>query len=150
MNKFMKAAIKEATKGINAHDGGPFGCVIVKDGKIIAKAHNQVLKKHDATCHGEMEAIRKASKKLGTFDLSGCELYTTGEPCPMCLGAILWSRINKVYYGANIKDTEIIGFDDKNFYEQFKHKEMILTELNREECLKLYENYSKIEDKKHY
>ena len=68
----------------------------------------------------------------------------------MCLGAILWSRINKVYYGANIKDTEIIGFDDKNFYEQFKHKEMILTELNREECLKLYENYSKIEDKKHY
>lgn len=150
MNKFMKVAIKEATKGINAHDGGPFGCVIVKDGKIIAKAHNQVLKKHDATCHGEMEAIRKASKKLGTFDLSGCELYTTGEPCPMCLGAILWAKIDKVYYGANIKDTELIGFDDKRFYEQFEHKELILNELDREACLKLYEDYSNIENNQHY
>lgn len=150
MNKFMKVAIQEATKGIKNNDGGPFGTVIVKDGKIIARAHNQVLKKHDATCHGEIEAIRKASKKLKTFDLSGCELYTTGEPCPMCLGAILWARIGKVYYGSNIKDTEIIGFDDKRFYEQFNHKEVILNELDRDECLKLYEDYVNIKDKKLY
>ena len=150
MNKFMKVALKEATKGINAHEGGPFGCVIVKDGKIIARAHNQVLKKNDATCHGEIEAIRKASKKLKSFDLSGCELYTTGEPCPMCLGAILWAKIDKVYFGSNIKDTELIGFDDKKFYETFLHKETILNELDRDECLKLYEQYSKIENKKHY
>lgn len=150
MNKFMKVAIQEATKGIKNNDGGPFGTVIVKDGKIIARAHNLVLKKHDATCHGEIEAIRKASKKLKTFDLSGCELYTTGEPCPMCLGAILWARIDKVYYGSNIKDTEIIGFDDKRFYEQFNHKETILNELDREQCLKLYEDYANIKDKKLY
>lgn len=150
MNKFMKVAIQEAAKGIKNNEGGPFGTVIVKDGKIIARAHNQVLKKHDATCHGEIEAIRKASKKLKTFDLSGCELYTTGEPCPMCLGAILWARIDKVYYGSNIKDTEIIGFDDKRFYEQFNHKEMILNELDRDECLKLYEDYVNIKDKNLY
>ena len=150
MNKFMKVAIQEAAKGIKNNEGGPFGTVIVKDGKIIASAHNQVLKKHDATCHGEIEAIRKASKKLKTFDLSGCELYTTGEPCPMCLGAILWARIDKVYYGSNIKDTEIIGFDDKRFYEQFNHKEMILNELDRDECLKLYEDYVNIKDKNLY
>ena len=150
MNKFMKVAIQEAAKGIKNNEGGPFGAVIVKDGKIIARAHNQVLKKHDATCHGEIEAIRKASKKLKTFDLSGCELYTTGEPCPMCLGAILWARIDKVYYGSNIKDTEIIGFDDKRFYEQFNHKEMILNELDRDECLKLYEDYVNLKDKNLY
>lgn len=150
MNKFMKVAIQEAAKGIKNNEGGPFGTVIVKDGKIIARAHNQVLKNHDATCHGEIEAIRKASKKLKTFDLSGCELYTTGEPCPMCLGAILWARIDKVYYGSNIKDTEIIGFDDKRFYEQFNHKEMILNELDRDECLKLYEDYVNIKDKNLY
>ena len=150
MNKFMKVAIQEAAKGIKNNEGGPFGTVIVKDGKIIARAHNQVLKKHDATCHGEIEAIRTASKKLKTFDLSGCELYTTGEPCPMCLGAILWARIDKVYYGSNIKDTEIIGFDDKRFYEQFNHKEMILNELDRDECLKLYEDYVNIKDKNLY
>ncbi len=150
MNKFMKVAIQEAAKGIKNNEGGPFGTVIVKDGKIIARAHNQVLKKHDATCHGEIEAIRKASKILKTFDLSGCELYTTGEPCPMCLGAILWARIDKVYYGSNIKDTEIIGFDDKRFYEQFNHKEMILNELDRDECLKLYEDYVNIKDKNLY
>ncbi len=150
MNKFMKVAIQEAAKGIKNNEGGPFGTVIVKDGKIIARAHNQVLKNHDATCHGEIEAIRKASKKLKTFDLSGCELYTTGEPCPMCLGAILWARIDKVYYGSNIKDAEIIGFDDKRFYEQFNHKEMILNELDRDECLKLYEDYVNIKDKNLY
>ena len=116
MDKYMRMAINEAKKGINSSHGGPFGCVIVKDGIVIAKAHNTVLKDHDATCHGEVNAIRKASKKLGTHYLSGCTLYTTAEPCPMCLGAILCANIDKVFYGSNIADTEEIGFRDSKFY----------------------------------
>ena len=151
MNKFMKIAIKEAQKGIRNNEGGPFGSVIVKDGKVLSKAHNQVLLKHDATCHGEMQAIRKASKRLKSFNLEVCEIYTTGEPCPMCLGAILWSNIKKVYYGCNIVDTEEIGFRDNKFYNLTKEeKASFINELDREECLKLYEEYKNIEDKKEY
>lgn len=151
MNKFMKMAINEAMTGIQRGDGGPFGTVIVKDGKVVAKGHNKVLLKNDATCHGEMEAIRKASRKLKTFDLSGCELYTTGEPCPMCLGAILWSNISKVYFGCNILDTEDIGFRDKKFYEMDEEKKKeFIAELDRAECLKLYETYKNISDKTNY
>ncbi|MDD7735782.1 MAG: nucleoside deaminase [Bacilli bacterium] len=151
MNKFMKIAIKEAQKGIRNNEGGPFGSVIVKDGKVLSKAHNQVLLKHDATCHGEMQAIRKASKRLKSFNLEECEIYTTGEPCPMCLGAILWSNIKKVYYGCNIVDTEEIGFRDNKFYNLTKEeKASFINELDREECLKLYEEYKNIEDKKEY
>ncbi len=151
MNRFMKAAILEAKKGITSGHGGPFGSVIVKDGKIVAKGHNEVIKNQDATCHGEMMAIRKASKKLKTFDLSGCELYTTAEPCPMCLGAILWANISKVYFGCNIGDTENIGFRDKVFYEMTENKknEFIL-ELDREQCLKLFKEYESIQDKQNY
>ncbi len=142
MNKFMKAAINEAYRGIKNREGGPFGAVIVKDGKIIARGHNQVLKNKDATCHGEMQAIRRASKKLGTHDLSGCEIYTTGEPCPMCLGGIMWANIEKVYYGCNTVDTEDIGFRDKRFYEQTEaERQEFVVECDREACLKLYENY---------
>lgn len=144
----MRMAVKEAYKGINNNEGGPFGAVIVKDGKVISKAHNQVVKNHDATCHGEMQAIRAASKKLKTFDLSGCVIFTTGEPCPMCLGAILWANIDKVYYGCNVVDTEKIGFRDKAFYEM--DKSTFVNELGREECLKLYEDYQAIQGKTHY
>ena len=151
MNKYMNMAIKEARKGINAGHGGPFGAVIVKDGTIISKGHNTVLKDNDPTCHGEMQAIRKACKKLHTFDLSGCEIYTTGEPCPMCLGAILWANISKVYYGCNIVDTEIIGFRDKKFYSlSDDEKNSFIKEMDRKRCLKLYEEYKEIEDKTNY
>lgn len=149
MNKFMRMAIKEAEKGIIKNDGGPFGTVIVRDNKVIAKAHNEVVKKSDPTCHGEMEAIRKACKKLNSFDLSNCELYTTGEPCPMCLGAILWANIDKVYYGCNINDTKIIGFRDSLFYDKFKTKD-IINELDREACLKLYEKYKNLDNRTNY
>ena len=98
MNKFMKMAIAEARKGIAMGHGGPFGAVVVKDGKVIAKGHNHVVANNDPTCHGEIDAIRKACKKLHSFDLSGCEIYTTGYPCPMCFCAILWANIEKVYY----------------------------------------------------
>ncbi|MCR5564660.1 MAG: nucleoside deaminase [Gammaproteobacteria bacterium] len=147
----MRMAITEAKKGINKGEGGPFGAVIVKDGVVVAKAHNTVLKNHDATCHGEVNAIRKASKKLNTFDLSGCEIYTTGEPCPMCLGAILWSNISKVYYGCNILDTEDIGFRDNKFYSMTdEEKSEFIKELDRKQCLKLYDYYKSIEDKQNY
>ena len=106
---FMKEALSEAYNGIENRHGGPFGTVIVKDGKIVGRGHNKVLLKRDPTCHGEMEAIRDACKNLDTFDLSGCELYTTAEPCPMCLGAILWANIKKVYFGCTQKDTAEIG-----------------------------------------
>ena len=150
MNKFMRAAIKEAEKGIFNNEGGPFGAVIVKDGKIIARGHNQVVKNEDPTCHGEMMAIRKACKKLGTFNLSGCEIYTTGEPCPRCLGAILWARIDKIYYGCNVVDTEMIGFDDLDFYKKIDNKTEFMFEIDREECLKLYEKYKAQIDKISY
>ena len=151
MNKFMKIAIKEAEKGILAQHGGPFGAVIVKDGKIVSKGHNHVVANNDPTCHGEVDAIRKACKKLKTFDLSGCEIYTTGYPCPMCFCAILWANIDKVYYGCNTTDTEIIGFRDKQFEESIPQKKIdMCVEMDRTECLKLYEMYNNILDKTNY
>lgn len=150
MNPFMREAIEEARQGIHSGHGGPFGAVIVKDGKIIGRGHNQVVANNDPTCHGEVQAIRDACSKLGTFDLSGCEIYTTGEPCPMCLGAILWANIDKVYYGCNVYDTENIGFRDDAFYKRFSSRNEFCQVLDREECLKLYEEYNAIEGKTHY
>ncbi len=153
MDKFMKEAIKEAERGITNGDGGPFGAVVVKDGVIVGKGHNKVLKNNDATCHGEMVAIKSASKKLGTFDLSGCVLYTTGEPCPMCLSACLWANIEKVYYGCSLMDNEKIGFRDKKFDSLMggrKNLKNYLVELNRKECLELFDKYLKIENRKNY
>jgi guanine deaminase len=144
MNKFMREAVKEAFKGVEQNHGGPFGAVIVREGKIIAKAHNEVIKNSDPTAHAEINAIKKASKKLGTFDLSGCEIYTTCMPCPMCLGAIKWANIKTLYYGATSKDADKIGFRDKEFYE----KEFLeLKNIDREECLKPFEAWSAKEDK---
>ena len=150
MNKFMLEAIHEAQTGIRNGHGGPFGCVIVKDDKIIGRGHNQVVVNNDPTCHGEMMAIRDAAKNLNNFDLSGSVLYTTGEPCPMCLGAILWANIEKVYYGCNILDTDKIGFRDDVFYKRLKDKSSFVYELDRDECLKLYNEYSSIKDKVNY
>ena len=151
MNKFMKLAINEAKNGINKGHGGPFGAVIVKDGKVISKGHNHVVINNDPTCHGEVDAIRKACKKLKTFDLTGCEIYTTGYPCPMCFCAILWANINKVYYGCNTTDTEIIGFRDKDFEDSIPERKLnICEEVNRKECLMLYDEYNNIQEKTHY
>mgnify|MGYP002627274564 CR=1 FL=1 len=143
----MKIAIEEAQNGIRSGHGGPFGCVIVKDGEIVGKGHNEVVRQKDPTCHGEMMAIHDACQTLGTFDLTGCELYTTAEPCPMCLGAILWANIGKVYYGCNISDTDAIGFRDKIF---FSNSFDISEELDRAECLEVFAEYQQIRKKKHY
>ena len=117
MNPFMKEALNEAYQGIEDGHGGPFGAVIVKDGEIVGRGHNSVLKNQDPTCHGEVMAIHDACKRLKTFNLKGCDIYTTGYPCPMCMGAILWANIDRIYFGCNVTDTEIIGFRDKKFYE---------------------------------
>lgn len=153
MNKYMEMAISEAKKGINKGHGGPFGAVIVKDNKVVGKGHNEVVKRHDPTCHGEIMAIHKACKKLKTFDLSGCVIFTTGEPCPMCLAAILWANIDRIYYGCNINDTEKIGFRDNSFYKVYSNKNIrksLITELDREACLQLYEKYENMKNKIKY
>ncbi|MCR5494929.1 MAG: nucleoside deaminase [Treponema sp.] len=149
---FMEEAIKEAYDGITKKEGGPFGSVIVKDGKIVGRGHNRVLLNKDPTCHGEMEAIRDACKKLGTHDLSGCQLYTTAEPCPMCLGGILWANITEVFYGCTISDTDKIGFRDDKFYETFAGKNNLLSkkEFGRDKCLKLFKDYAEDTENKRY
>ena len=143
MEKFMEAALQEAYEGIEKNHGGPFGAVVVKDGRIVGRGHNRVLYKKDPTCHGEMEAIRDACKNLGTHDLTGCQLYTTAEPCPMCLGGILWSNIQEVYFGCDRIDTDRIGFRDDIFYEYLDGKNDILSirQIDHEKCLSLFEHY---------
>lgn len=154
MNRFMKMAINEARKGILAGHGGPFGAVIVKDGKVVSKGHNHVVANNDPTCHGEVDAIRKAGKKLNTFDLSGCEIYTTGEPCPMCLSACLWANIEHIYYGCTIQDNDRIGFRDEIFYKNLeisteKMKDKI-SQVGHKECLDLFDEYLNISNKTMY
>ena len=144
-NPYMQEAVREAFRGISAGDGGPFGTVIVKDGEIVGRGHNCVLRDNDATCHGEIAAIRDAGKRLGTFDLSGCELYTTGEPCPMCLCATLWANISQVYYGCTIEDNERIGFRDNKFDKIFGGRDKLgtyLKAIDRAACLALFDAYA--------
>lgn len=152
MNEFMKIAIEEAFEGVRNNDGGPFGAVIVKEGLVIAKAHNQVLSTKDPTAHAEVVAIRKACAKLGTYDLSGCELYSSSEPCPMCLSAIHWARIKKVVYGCTREDAAKIGFDDKKLYELIKKPKTMLNfiQRDREHCLNPFKEWEKKEDRTVY
>lgn len=151
-SEFMQIAIQEAREGISNGDGGPFGTAIVRDGVLIASGHNHVLAYNDPTCHGEIDAIRKACKRLGTFDLTGCELYTTGEPCHMCLCACMWANISKIYYGCTIADNEIIGFRDNKFDQIFGGRDKLgdyMTEIDREACLRLFQDYSKMDAAKY-
>ena len=152
--EFMNLAIAEAKVGIENGHGGPFGAVIVKDGQVIASGHNCVIINNDSTCHGEIDAIRKAEQALGTYDLSGCEIYTTSEPCPMCLAAILWANINKVYYGCKLNDNEIIGFRDVKFENAILHRDDLKSELleekDRDACLALFNEYNSIKNKTIY
>lgn len=141
----MQLAINEAYEGIGKKEGGPFGAVIVKNGKVISSAHNTVIKNNDATCHAEINAIRKASKVLNNFDLSGCELYTTGKPCPMCKSAIKWAKIKKVYYGCNYTDAKNIGFDEEGGNsKQYTEKRVAI-----KECKQLYQEYKRTKPTKY-
>ena len=145
MEDKMILAINEARRTMNEDKGGPFGAVITDlDGNVISVASNLVLESHDPTAHAEIMAIRRASEKLGTHDLSNCILYATGYPCPMCLSAIIWANIKKVYYGTNLKDAESIGFRDDFIYNYFdgKNKEILdLKGLCHDECIKLFDEY---------
>jgi tRNA(Arg) A34 adenosine deaminase TadA len=117
-DQFMREAIKEAEAGMRGGRGGPFGCVIVRAGKVVARGHNRVTSTNDPTAHAEVTAIREACTALGRFSLEDCELYTSCEPCPMCLAAIYWARIPRVFYGNTRGDAAAIGFDDDFIYQQ--------------------------------
>ncbi|BCX48343.1 hypothetical protein HAHE_22510 [Haloferula helveola] len=116
---FMRRAIELARQGMRAGDGGPFGAVVVRNGEIIGEGWNRVIATHDPTAHGEIGAIRDACSRIGDFSLAGCEIHTTGQPCPMCLGAIHWARISRIYYGFRIEDAATAGFHDADFFEEF-------------------------------
>ena len=152
-NKFMKRAIELSENSANG-TGGPFGSVIVKDEKIIAEASNEVTFKNDPTAHAEIVAIRKACKKLNTFNLSGCDIYTSCEPCPMCLSAIYWSHINNIYYANTREDAKKINFDDSMIYSEFSKKiedrKIPIKQMLREEALKAFEIWDKKKDKIEY
>lgn len=153
-NYFMKKAVKEAFSGMRKNDGGPFGAVIVKNNKIIAIGHNEVLKTNDPIMHAEIIAIRKAAKFLKRFDLSDCKIYSTCEPCPMCFAAIHWAKIRKLYFGCSQKDAAKIGFDDKFIYDvirnKAKKKQVFAAQIKRNECLKIFKIWENKEDKKQY
>lgn len=152
--KFMRMAIFEAQKNLKSLDGGPFGACIVKGGKAVAVARNSVLR-NDATCHAEINAIRLASRKLKTFDLSGCSIYSTTEPCPMCFSAIHWAKIDKVVYGSSIKDASRTGFNElfipaKKMAKMGRSKVKVSGPVMKRECVELFEEWKKLENKRLY
>lgn len=142
---FMNLAIEEARKGIHAHDGGPFCSIIVKNGEIIGRGHNMVLLNHDPTAHGEISAIRDAGKNIGSHDLSGSVIYTTGEPCPMCLCACMWANISRIYFGCTIAENDRIGFRDKRFETLLGigRQQMgdFLVQIEHDACVTLFDEY---------
>lgn len=151
---FMNEAVNAAINGMTANEGGPFGCVIVKDGKIIGRGNNKVTSTNDPTAHAEVTAIRDACKNLNTFQLDDCIIYTSCEPCPMCLGAIYWARPLKVYYGSNQEDAANIGFDDQFIYDEiplpYSERSIPFEQCEREIALKPFQLWSSKEDKTEY
>lgn len=149
MRKAIALSIQNIQKG-----GGPFGAVIVKDGKVIATGVNRVTRNTDPTAHAEVTAIRKASKKLGTFDLVGCDIYTSCEPCPMCLGAVYWAHIDRMYYGNTKADAKNVGFDDSFIYDEIELKpekrRLITTQLLSEEAIEAFKAWANTENKVKY
>ena len=149
MRKAIALSVDNIKKG-----GGPFGAVIVKDGKIVATGVNRVTANTDPTAHAEVNAIRKASKKLGTFDLAGCEIYTSCEPCPMCLGAVYWAHLDKMYYGNTKTDAKNIGFDDSFIYDEIElkpeNRRLQSVQLLPDEAIKAFESWINASDKVEY
>ena len=151
---FMREAIRLSFETMRSNTGGPFGAVVVKDGKIIARGFNRVLETNDPTAHAEVVAIREACKALNDFQLSGCTIYTSCEPCPMCLAAIYWERPDKVYFGNTKKDAADIEFDDQFIYDEiertFSERKIPMIPLLRDEALKAFEEWYKKLDRKKY
>lgn len=152
--KYMHVAIAFALDGIQKRQGGPFGAVVVKDGQIVGKGHNRVASDNDPTAHAEVVAIRDACKNLGTYQLTDCVLYTTCEPCPMCLGAIYWSRPKLVVYGANRKDAAKMDFDDDFIYQEIsgpiQARKIPFQQHFRKDSLRLFDAWDALENKIKY
>ncbi len=151
----MKTAVLEARKNLKTLHGGPFGACVTRNGKIVAIARNTVLKTQDPTCHAEINAIRLASRKLGTFDLSSCVIYSTTEPCPMCFSAIHWARIGKVVYGTTTNDAKRAGFNELNIADTVlkrlgKSKVKLVRSKQLEECRELFKAWANLPRKKFY
>jgi len=151
--KFMRKAIALSIENIK-NGGGPFGAVIVKDGKMIASGVNRVIANTDPTAHAEVIAIRKASKKLKTFDLTGCEIFTSCEPCPMCLGAVYWAHLDKLYYGNTKTDAGNIGFDDSFIYDEIElkpeNRRLKTYQLLPGEAIIAFKTWASVEDRVRY
>jgi tRNA(Arg) A34 adenosine deaminase TadA len=145
--KFLDMAIAESEKSVRM-GSSPFGAIVVRDGVVIARAHNTVVPKHDPTAHAEVNAIRSACRKLGTFDLSGCDLYTSCEPCPMCAAAITWANISHVYYAANRNDADKIGFRDKRMFDNKCHVRM--KHIDETHAADIMEKWLKLKSRKKY
>ena len=152
-NKFMKRAIELSIESVDK-GGGPFGCVIIKDNQIVAEGSNKVTKNNDPTAHGEIVAIREACNKLNNFNLDGCELYSTCEPCPMCLSAIYWARISKIFYANTREDARKIDFDDSLIYLEMQKKinerKIPMIQIMRDEALKAFQLWDQKIDKTKY
>jgi guanine deaminase len=149
--QFMQEAIRLSNQGMNLNEGGPFGCVIVRDDKIVGRGNNKVTSTNDPTAHAEVTAIRDACRHLNTFKLDDCEIYTSCEPCPMCLAAIYWARLKKVYYACSRVDAGSIGFDDDFIYDEIPkelHQRIIpLEQLMREDAMKVFNDWMRKSDK---
>jgi guanine deaminase len=152
--KFMAEAIQLSLQTMRNNTGGPFGAVIVQNGKIIARGYNRVLETNDPTAHAEIVAIREACKSLNTFQLTGCDIYTSCEPCPMCLAAIYWARPAQIYFANTKEDAHSIGFDDDFIYQEIasthKHRHIRMTQIMRKEALEAFEEWDKKIDKIRY
>jgi guanine deaminase len=153
-NPFMARAIQLSIDGVHSGRGGPFGAVIVRDGKIVAEGVNQVTSTNDPTAHAEVLAIRKACESLGSFELRDCELYTSCEPCPMCLGAIYWARVSRIYFANTAEDAAKIGFDDSFIYDELKQRPFLrripAIQIMREEALEGFRAWADKSDKIRY
>lgn len=152
--EYMSEAVKAALKGMQNNDGGPFGCIVVKNGEVVGRGHNLVTSTNDPTAHAEVTAIRDACKNLGTFQLDGCIVYTSCEPCPMCLGAIYWARPDKVYYGCSKQDAADIGFDDDFIYKEIPlsddKRSIPFEQIERDTAIIPFNKWSEKEDKIDY
>jgi len=152
--KFMRMAIKLSEQNVKRAVGGPFGAVIVKDGEVVAASANKVIQQNDPTAHAEVSAIRLACQQLGTYNLEGCVIYTSCEPCPMCLGAIYWAHIDTIYYGNTKVDAADIGFDDHFIYKELElpmhQRKLQTTQLLRNEALSVFKLWADSESKTDY
>ncbi len=152
--KFMLEAIALSGKNLEAGHGGPFGALVVRGGRVLGRGYNQVILRNDPTAHAEIIAIREACESLNSYELTGCSVYSSCEPCPMCLGALYWARVDCIYYGCSREDAAQIGFDDQEFYRELnkprEHRSIRVKQILRPQALEIFEQWEKLEEKPWY